>query len=1463
MRRIIRQILAIAVLCATGRAQNVITTFAGADFIFDGNGKPAKSVHFKQPSAITIDPNGNPVVVDSFFGVVARLNFDGTLTVLAGNGFSLGDSGDNGPATTAGLSNPVSAAFDRQGNLYIGEPGHIRKVTPGGIITTIAGTRRLDPGFSGDGGPAVDAQIYSSGGLAVDADGNIFLGDGNNHRIRKIDTRGIITTVAGNGVPASSGDGGLAINASLYNPSSVAIGLEGDLYIADPNYNCIRRVNPAGLISSVLLCTANGGIAPASLAFDASGVLFIGGYYAVYKLLPGAPTPQLIAGSAGSFGFSGDNGPAIDALLKVNGVPIAVDAQGSVFLADTFNFRVRKVTNGIITTVAGSSFFALDGVPARDLPLVFTQYTAGYLSPTTGLVGGIAFDPLGNTYVSEPDNNRVLMISPEGVATTFAGTGVLGYTGDNGPATKANLHAPSGLAFLSGSLYIADSGNGVRRVGTDGIITTFSAGGSPNGLAFDKTGNLFATCTDGRVRRFDARGTATIIAGTGNYGGSGDGGVALRATFELPSGIAVDGAGNVYVADYWNSRVRVITPQGLIKAYAGTGVTERSAGDNGPALQALFGQVDGLLLDAAGNLYIAESYYGTAGRVRLVSPSGLITTFAGGGPPDQLGDGLPATQATLKAPTALALDSFSNLYVADAGSSRIRKVLANPPTVQVAPASVSFTAPSGGAPVSGTFLVTSAVTGLRFTVSINQGGAAWLSADVTTDATPRVVTLTADPADIPSGTYSAVVSIVPVGGVPPPGVTVSFEVGITQPAILRAHRSDISFTLPKGAPARSTTVLISNDGGQTLTYNAAPHVESGGNWLSVSPASGSATPGKPSTLTVVANPAALLPGVYSGGVSIVTGAGSQDIPVILTVSDNPQAVLLTQSGLSFTAVAKGGVIPPQAFGVVNAGTGVMNWTADVLTTSGGNWLQISPARGSSEAAAAAPQVTVSVNALGLAQGAYYGTVRVSAPGTANQSRVVTVFLNVLAAGTPHAASVQPPELVFYANGGLPPGSQTVNVYNISATPRSFTSGRSSEGFQLYPLPGNATLDPAQPTPVLIQPFGSFGSGTVKGTLTFQFSDGTTQSVAITVLSAAPAASPLAARSGPGFRDDTSCAPSQLVVRLNTLSKSFQVPAGWPVGLNVTVTDDCQAPLLSGAGSVWAHFDDGEDDVILTALQDGNWQGSWKPQQVNPNVTITMNARKGALSAQKVISGALVSPSVQPFFTLNSIGSAFPQPTAAVRPIAPGAFLAIYGTNLAESTLDAQGPFSPQLGDTQVFFNDRPGVLSHVDPGQVNVIVPYYVSVHTTIQIRIQRALTLSDPVAVDVADAQPSVLQDSGAANVVAYPANQSAPFQVSSSAPAGAGDVLVLYCLGLGKPDQPFNDGQISPSNPLALTPGVTVTIGGKDAPVQFAGLTPGSVGLYQINSVMPAGVPAGNAASLTITAGGQTSPAVTVPIH
>ena len=1456
------------VLCLTGTcqfalAQGIITTFAGTESVFTGDGQLALAAAFNVLHGITVDYNGNPVVVDSTDAVVVRLNPDQTLTVLAGNGYSGADTGDGGAAINAGLKIPYGATYDRLGNLYILEGSAIRKVTPSGTISTIAGS--VFPGFHGDGGSAIGAQMDSLGGIAVDSAGNIYFADYNNNRVRMIDNNGIITTVAGNGTGGFGGDNGPATAASLYHPVGVAVDSNGNLYIADTFNYRVRKVSN-GVITTLYYSTLYGAF---SLIVDKGGVLYIGGYDNVYKLPPGATTRQPVAGT-GIPGFSGDGGPAVNAQLNgFNGqIDIALDGSGNLFIADESNYRIRKVgLNGVIHTVAGSGPFpiiSLGGIGSYVLKLAVPLQRPVDLT----------FDTDGNLYVAESLNNRVLKISPDrpaspGVATVFAGTGVVGNTGDGGPPGMATLYNPLALAFYKGDLYIADNGNSrIRRV-HNGMIDTYATISLPVSIAFDQNGNLYVACRDSTVRKIDTFGNMTVFAGqAGISGSSGDGGPATTALLRQPTGLAVDANGNVFIADYQDSRVRMVTPQGVIRNYAGTGVPG-PPGDNGPAVSATLCQPVALTFDAGGNLYIAD-----AGClvVRIVNrSSGIIATVAGGGPLDLLGDGNSATQASL-APLGLVFDSSGDLYISDALNNRIREVLAAPPTIKVSPTSLSMSAPSGGASVTQTLAVeafygAATVAGLDFTASINTGSnPAWLSLDTNSDATPRLLPVIADPGALSPGSYTASVTILAANAnASPTTIMVIFTVGAALPRTLAVDKSSLSFPLPQGVGAQTQNVLVSNQGGQTLSYSASIRTNSGANWLSVSPPSGRTTPSNPSTVSVTADPTGLVPGTYTGQLLIQSDGGNRGIPVTMTISTNPQAVLLTQSGLSFTAVAQGGVIPPQYFGVKNIGTGVMNWTATASTTKGGTWLHVSPANGSSDPSQPAPQVRVSVNANGLAAGTYYGTVFVDAPGTANLLRLVTIFLRVLPAGTDYPAAVQPPELVFYTAPGVqtPPGSQSVSLYNVTATGRSFTVGRSAGSVPLFSLPGTGTLDPGIPTRLVIQPGSNAAGGSpYQGALTFQFSDGSVQIVKITIVSSDSPAVPSSARASTKNRKfdvPAGCTPGLLTVTSNTLSPAFQVNAGWTVGLNLTVADDCGNPVKGSPGDkVWVRFSDGEDNVSLIPLGDGSWQQSWKPAHTNQAVTITAFAQSGTLNGSNVISGGTGSDNSQPKFTLTGISNVFDQ-APVIRPLAPGSLVSIYGSNLSGSVASAAAPYGTLLAGTQVFFGRMPAPLQYASSGQINAVVPWE-SMPSLLsqQVRVQSGDQLSDPVSVDLAAAQPAIYQQPGTqlAYALDYPADGSVPFVVSATSPAAASDIVQMYFTGLGATDSSITDGGTSPSSPVANVTGVRVAIGGQNATVQFAGLAPVFVGLYQINAVMPSGVPPGTAA-ITVNVGGQTSPA------
>ena len=332
-----------------------------------------------------------------------------------------------------------------------------------------------------------------------------------------------------------------------------------------------------------------------------------------------------------------------------------------------------------ITTIAGNGTqgFSGDGGPATSAQMV-------------GPAEGVAVDGAGNVYFSDTGNHRVRKVTPGGTISTFAGTGGGGPSGDGGLATSARIDSPSGLAVDGlGNVYIADFSPAarVRKVNPAGIITTFAGGGTgptigdggpataarlyaPRGLALDGQGNLYiADMYNHRIREVDSSGTITTFAGT-SQGFSGDGGPATSAQLAYPEQVTTDGSGNVYIADTSNRRVRKVSPGGTITTFAGTG--GGGLGDGGPATSATLSYPKGLEVDDQGNLYIADwSNY----RVRKVDTGGTITTVVGTGAGGFNGDGGPAGSATVFGPVALALDGQGNLYIADSGNYRLRKVL--------------------------------------------------------------------------------------------------------------------------------------------------------------------------------------------------------------------------------------------------------------------------------------------------------------------------------------------------------------------------------------------------------------------------------------------------------------------------------------------------------------------------------------------------------------------------------------------------------------------------------------------------------------------------------------------------------------------------------------------------------------------------------------------------------------------
>jgi len=865
----------------SARAQ-IINTIAGngVSTSCTGDGGPATSAATGNNWSVAADGLGNVYIgsdngSSGCYSRVRRVDAYGTITTFAGTG-SPGYSGDGGPASAAQLYYPWGVACDPSNNLYISDEGNarIRKVNTSGIISTICGTG--SPGFSGDGGPATAAQVYEPWAITCDPSGNIFFYDWYNYRVRKISTSGTITTVAGTGSPGDAGDGGPATSATLSYIYGLAADGSGNIYLADYNYHRVRVVNLSSGTISAFTGTAgsttfggDGGPAsaatwcePIGVSLDGGGNLYISDICnARVRKVNAAGIVSTVAGT-GTAGFYGDGGPATAARLT-DPFGLATDPAGNLYIADYVNYRVRKITNynrpcyftlgasatmsicenslndsvnyllpvfdsdlyqgetwnlctapthgtftggytmvsacdtmhphgmsytpnfgysgpdtfrvsvtdgfiydtiiiyvtvnpipSIVTgyqscavgsyttlldsasggtwsgsssmaTVTGSSgvvaglaagtamftYTLPTGCPATATVNIF-PYAGRFISTiagngTGGFTGdggnalsaeisspwGVAADAVGNKYIADYSNNRIRKVSPTGVITTIAGTTAgAGFSGDGTAATLAQLNHPFDVAVdASGNIYIADDGNNrIRKINTSGIITTVAGNGgtsytgdglaataaginSPSGIAVDGSGNLYIATDGTHVRKVNSSGIVTTFAGNGTTTYGADGTPATANGLNNPVSVAVDVSGNVYIADQLAQRIRKVNTSGIISTIAGSGSSAGFSGDGGPAVSAVLSSPWGLATDPLGNIYIGD--HGN-NRIRKINTSGTITTIAGGSVGFS-GDACMATNGQLNSHWGICTDGSGNVYIADGGNNRVRRVASN------------------------------------------------------------------------------------------------------------------------------------------------------------------------------------------------------------------------------------------------------------------------------------------------------------------------------------------------------------------------------------------------------------------------------------------------------------------------------------------------------------------------------------------------------------------------------------------------------------------------------------------------------------------------------------------------------------------------------------------------------------------------------------------------------------------
>ena len=721
----------------------VVSTFAGtacAKGSVDGVGTAAS---FNRPYSVATDPTGNVYVADHENHTIRKITPAGVVSTFAGSVGARG--GEDGVGTAARFIFPLGVATDSTGNVYVVDGNNtIRKITPAGMVSTLAGKAHADGSEDGVG---ATARFYHPNGVATDHAGNVYVTDSGNHTIRKITPDGVVSTFAGT-VSAEGRTDGVGAKARFRRPVGVATDRAGNVYVTDVGdiYSTIRKITPAGVVSTFAgKARAKGSAAgigatagfsePHGVATDYAGNVYVAdsANHTIRKITP-AGVVSTFAGTAAAVkkdtdGWADDIGAAAH-FNQTHGV--ATDSAGNLYVAnDGVSRAIRKITPaGVVSTFCESSSFndlrsvATDSAgnvyvtdhlirnrsrdagmgPGLLLVPLFRLFEekkydtlrkitpAGVVSKFVGesanfsYPNGVATDRAGNVYVADSGTHTIRKITPRKIirvsVRTFAGaSGTSGST--DGAGTAARFIYPNGVATDSAdNIYVTDH-NSIRKITPAGVVTTFAGNASssgnrnghgtaarfnePHGVAIDRAGNVYvADSSNHTIRKITPAGMVSTFAGKPGTKGSDDG-VGAAARFSYPYGVATDSVGNVYVTDLENSTLRKITPAGIVSTLAGTAGAKDS--DDGVGAAARFYYPRGVATDSMGNVYVGDTGNST---VRKITPDGIVSTLAGA---DESGraDGVGAT-ARFSGIGSVATDRAGNVYVADTNNSTVRKI---------------------------------------------------------------------------------------------------------------------------------------------------------------------------------------------------------------------------------------------------------------------------------------------------------------------------------------------------------------------------------------------------------------------------------------------------------------------------------------------------------------------------------------------------------------------------------------------------------------------------------------------------------------------------------------------------------------------------------------------------------------------------------------------------------------------
>lgn len=789
------------------------------------------------------------------------------------------------------------------------------------------------------------------------------------------------------------------------------------------------------------------------------------------------------------------------------------------------------------------------------------------------------------------------------------------------------------------------------------------------------------------------------------------------------------------------------------------------------------------------------------------------------------------------------------------------------PKFTVTPQSLSFTYQSGAStvPAAQSLSVFTQPSGLSFTATASSNGN-WLGVSSTSSPTPGSVGVSVSVGSLTAGTYQGTVAV--ASGSTSVSVPVTLTITAAPPPQLAVSPSMQTLSLPQGSTSASGQVVVSNNGGGTLQFTAQAATDQG-SWLTLTGSgSGSATPSSPASVPFTVNPSGLGAGVYAGSITVTGGGMTGSARVILTVLGSGESIQLSQTGMSFTAVAGGAEPPSQTFLVAPGPsiTAIPKQVSNPLSEK--TWLQVStPVSGATGTSA-----TVSVDTSLLPAGQYYGSVNVTAADAVNSPQVVTVALNVLpSSSTPGETVSTGGVLLFGIPGSTTPVQQTVTIFNPSTASTSYSASTfTANGSNwLSVSPASGTAASGETSIAIAANLSGLTSGVQSGTVRLVFGDGSNAAIQVFVLvmgSTTSSPSLVAAKlRAASVAPACSGGKASFLIPVFLLpSAQSVIPAAVPATLQVEIIDDCGNPVTAAnGGSVQVAFSNGDAGLNLQDAGGGVWQGTWTPVNSGNPVTLQIAASEQGLAVNPALGLGTTTVAVT---AVNA--NSPPQPTgianaasggqAIPEVVAPGSYVAIYGTGLGGSGTPSATtlPLPTTLNGVQLLLGGIPMPLLYAGTGQVNAIVPQELSPNASYPLVVVRGSAQSAPVPLTVTELQPGVYSVNAIGTGQGIVTNATTGQIVNASNPAHAGDYLTIYCTGLGALTGPNGqtepaDGAAAPLSPLFQTTAtVTATIGGATAPVSFAGLTPTLAALYQVNVQVPASAPTGDSVALVITA-------------